>query len=162
MCTLKKLKNLAAFHVKKGQLAECKRILFHIKVLSAFYRKYYVIFSVKSAQNLRIFWCTTPNLFILALLPSLYSFKCFACMHGGWETYRKIKFSHNYECWHDAKMFSFRRTTSNLYIYQLLDESEQNIMIFIIGELPVTGSETLTNHNILRLPSSIIDLLFTK
>ena len=31
------------------------------------------IFSVKSAQNLRPFWRTTPILFILALLSSLYS-----------------------------------------------------------------------------------------
>ena len=35
------------------------------------------IFSVKSAQNLRTFWRTTPNLFILALLSSLYGQRTF-------------------------------------------------------------------------------------
>ena len=62
--------------------------------------------------------------------------------------------------------------TFDLFSQQLLDESLQNIMIcqcratIICHQCQwlrqITGSKTVTNHDILRYSSSIIDLLFTK
>ena len=49
---------------------------------------YFLCHVGKSAQNLRTSWRTTPNLFILALLSSLYSQHTF---YMYFETYRKIK-----------------------------------------------------------------------